>query len=73
MILEPNTPQPVDLFALEGATVSDKEANMTVQEWIEYVAGEAEKGLRNEAERVVGVFEREGQRAMCVLEGIVCI
>lgn len=73
MILEPNTPQPADLFALGAGTLSDKEANMTVQEWIEHIAGEAEKGLRNEAERVVGVFEREGQRAMGVLEAIVCV
>lgn len=73
MILEPSTPQPADLFALGGGTLSDKETNMTVQEWIEYVAGEAEKGLKNEAERVVGIFEREGQRAMGVLDRIVCV
>lgn len=73
MLLEPSTPQPADLFALGGSTLSDKETNMTVQEWIEYLAGEAERGLRNEAERVVGVFEREGQRAMGVLEAIVCV
>ncbi|KEF60797.1 uncharacterized protein A1O9_02359 [Exophiala aquamarina CBS 119918] len=73
MLLEPSTPQPADLFALGGGTLSDKETNMTVQEWIEFVAGEAERGLRNEAERVVGVFEREGQRAMGVLEAIVCV
>jgi len=73
MLLEPSTPQPADLFALGGGTLSDKEISMTVQEWIEYVAGEAEQGLRTEAERVVGVFEREGQRAMGVLEAIVCV
>lgn len=46
---------------------------MTVEEWFEYLASETEKGFRAETERVVGIFEREGQRAMGVLEGIVCV
>ncbi|KIV94770.1 hypothetical protein PV10_02502 [Exophiala mesophila] len=73
LAFEPNTPQPADILALTGGKLSDKEKAMTVQEWVEYLATEAEKGLRAETERVVGIFEREGQRAMGVLEGIVCV
>ena len=46
---------------------------MTVQEWIEFVAGQAEDALRAESERVVSIFEKEGQRALGVLEGITCV
>ncbi|EXJ82802.1 hypothetical protein A1O3_06617 [Capronia epimyces CBS 606.96] len=67
------TPQPADLVALTGGTLSTHEESLTVQEWIEYIAEQAEAGLRAEAERVVGIFEREGQRAMGVLESIVCV
>jgi hypothetical protein len=37
-----------------------------------YNASLAEEKLRGECERMVGVFEREGGRAMRVLEGVVC-
>lgn len=60
-------------LALAASSLSSQEQQMTVQEWIEHVAGRAEDGLRHEAERVVGIFEREGQRAMGVLEGLACI
>jgi len=60
-------------LTLPGATLSTDERAMTVQEWVEYIAGRAEEGLRAEAERVVGVFEREGQRAMGVLEEVRCV
>ena len=53
--------------------MSENEKGMTVQEWIEHVAGRAEAELKMEGERVVGVFEREGQRAMGVLDGIECV
>lgn len=46
---------------------------MTVQEWIEYIAETAEQDLRQEGERVVTLFEREGARAMSVLEAVECI
>lgn len=46
---------------------------MTVQEWIEHVAGKAEEELKMKGERVVSVFEREGTRAMGFLEGIECV
>ncbi len=53
--------------------MSEHEKQMTVQEWIEHVAGRAEEELKLEGERVVGVLEREGARAMEVVEGINCI
>ena len=46
------------------------EKTMTVEEWIEFQASGAEERLKTEAERVVGIFEREGGRALRVLEGI---
>ncbi len=76
LIFHPSTPARSEneiLLALSGAQLSSPEKNMTVQEWIEFVAGRAEEGLREEAERAVGVFEREGQRAMGVLEGVRCV
>lgn len=54
-------------------TLSEQERNMTVQQWIEHVAGQAETKLSAEGERVVSIFEREGRRAMAALESIQCI
>ncbi|EXJ57528.1 hypothetical protein A1O7_07876 [Cladophialophora yegresii CBS 114405] len=76
LIFAPTTPARAEneiLLALTGAQLSSPEKEMTVQEWIEFIAARAEEGLRTEAERVVGVFEREGQRAMGVLERISCM
>lgn len=56
-----------------NADLSEQEKQMTVQEWIEHVAARAEEELKMEGERVVGVFEREGARAMGLLEGIECV
>lgn len=46
---------------------------MSVEEWIKWHAKNGEEKLRQECERLVGQFEREGARAMRVLEGIECI
>ncbi|KIW18516.1 hypothetical protein PV08_02804 [Exophiala spinifera] len=73
LIFHTDTPQPADLLGLTGGKLSREEQEMTVQEWIGHVASQAESSLRAEAERVVGVFEREGQRAMGVLEAIKCV
>jgi hypothetical protein len=76
LVFAPTTPAHAEneiLLALTGSQLSSPEKNMTVQEWIEFIAARAEEGLRTEAERVVGVFEREGQRAMGVLEAIPCV
>ena len=52
--------------------LTSPERRMTVEEWIMYNASLAEEKLRGECERMVGIFEREGGRAMRVLEGVVC-
>ncbi|KAK2739668.1 hypothetical protein FQN57_006502 [Myotisia sp. PD_48] len=52
--------------------LASPEKKMTVEEWIFWNAKKAEGKLRNECERVVGIFEREGGRAMRVLDGLEC-
>lgn len=46
---------------------------MTVEEWILWNSKNGEEKLRRECERLVGLFEKEGGRAMMALEGIECI
>jgi hypothetical protein len=60
----------VDVFGALGADLTSPERRMTVEEWINWNAQKAEEALRTESERVVGVFEKEGGRALRVLEGI---
>jgi hypothetical protein len=66
MVFNENTEQE----GWKGRELDEKERGMTVQEWIYFNAQKAEEELRRDGERVVGVFEREGARAMGVLEGI---
>lgn len=53
--------------------LTSPEKGMTVEQWINFNAGLAEEKLKNECERMVGIFEREGGRAMRVLEEIGCL
>lgn len=53
--------------------LTSPEKKMTVEEWIKYNAEVAEDKLRGECERIVGLFEREGARAMQALEGVECL
>ncbi|OGM48481.1 putative chromosome segregation protein BIR1 [Aspergillus bombycis] len=53
--------------------LTSPEKKMSVEEWIKWQAKNGEEKLRQECERLVGQFEREGARAMRVLEGIECI
>ncbi|KAE8143373.1 hypothetical protein BDV38DRAFT_66504 [Aspergillus pseudotamarii] len=53
--------------------LTSPEKKMSVEEWIKWHAKNGEEKLRQECERLVGQFEREGARAMQVLEGIECI
>lgn len=73
-----------DMNDIFGVAVAEKMRNgeleltsevkmMTVEEWIRYNAKVAEERLREECERMVSAFEREGARAMAALEGIECI
>lgn len=68
------TEEDIELFrgAIDGE-LSDKEKDMTVQEWIQHIAVHAEARLSREGERMVGIFEREGRRALGALESIQCI
>ena len=69
MVFNENTEQ----VSWKGGELDGKERGMTVQEWIYFNAQKAEEELRRDGERVVGIFEREGARAMGVLEGIDCV
>ncbi|OAX81652.1 hypothetical protein ACJ72_04007 [Emergomyces africanus] len=60
------------LHAVKGDLTSP-EKNMTVEEWIMWNAKNGETMLRNECERLVGIFESEGGKAMMALEGIECM
>lgn len=60
-----------DRFFAKGAELTSPEKNMTVEEWIYYNAGQAEQKLKYECEAMVTAFEKEGTRAMHVLEGLV--
>ncbi|KAL9623472.1 MAG: hypothetical protein Q9160_002152 [Pyrenula sp. 1 TL-2023] len=63
----------LSLFRQEGMGKLDTpQRKMSVEEWIRWLAGRSEEEMRREGERVVGVFEREGGRAMRVLEGVGC-
>lgn len=55
---------------VEKGGLTSPEKKMTVEEWINWNAQKAEEGLKAESERVVGIFEREGGRALTVLESI---
>ena len=63
----------LDIFGgmgIEKGGLTSPEKKMTVEEWINWNAQKAEEGLKAESERVVGIFEREGGRALTVLESI---
>ena len=50
--------------------LSSPEKKMTVEQWILFNAQRAEERLKRECEGMVGVFEKQGGRAMRALEGI---
>ncbi|KAJ3497503.1 hypothetical protein NLG97_g1855 [Lecanicillium saksenae] len=60
----------VERLLKQGKELSSPEKQMSVEEWIYFNAGEAEKKLKHECERMVSLFESEGTRAMNVLEGL---
>ncbi|KAL1856635.1 hypothetical protein Plec18170_003605 [Paecilomyces lecythidis] len=61
------------LFGDIKGELSTPEKKMTVEEWILWNAKNGEERLKYECERLVGLFEKEGGRAMRTLEGIECI
>ncbi|KAJ5767318.1 uncharacterized protein N7511_004934 [Penicillium nucicola] len=61
------------LFKGVKGGLTSPEKKMTVQEWIAWNAKNGEERLKRECERLVGQFEREGDRAMQRIEAIECI
>ncbi|KAK0663040.1 hypothetical protein QBC41DRAFT_284699 [Cercophora samala] len=55
----------------KGRDLTSPEKGMTVEEWIYHNAELAEQMLKAECEHMVSTFEREGTRAMRVLEGLI--
>ncbi|KAI9745806.1 MAG: hypothetical protein M1818_000487 [Claussenomyces sp. TS43310] len=53
--------------------LTSPEKRMTVDQWIHFNAGLAEERLKGECERMISIFEREGGRAMRVLEEVRCL
>ncbi|TLS30981.1 hypothetical protein PpBr36_03284 [Pyricularia pennisetigena] len=58
-------------FLTQGGDLTSPESRMTVEEWIYHNAGRAEQKLKHECEALVSSFEKEGTRAMRVLEELV--
>ncbi len=54
-------------------TLPSSEKVMSIEDWIQHKAKQAEERLRNECERLVWKFEGEGMRALRTLEGISCV
>ncbi|RMJ25068.1 Chromosome segregation protein BIR1 [Aspergillus sp. HF37] len=67
-----NAGQSVPFSGAKGELTSP-EKRMTVEQWIYWNARQGEDKLKRETERLIGHFEREGDRAMRALEGIECI
>ncbi|KAH8847790.1 hypothetical protein MCOR27_001909 [Pyricularia oryzae] len=61
----------VHKFLTQGGDLSSPESRMTVEEWIYHNAGRAEQKLKYECEALVSSFEKEGTKAMRVLEELV--
>ncbi|KAK4161029.1 hypothetical protein QBC43DRAFT_303266 [Cladorrhinum sp. PSN259] len=55
----------------KAGDLTSPERSMTVEEWIYHNAGLAEQKLKSECEEMVSAFEREGTRAIGVLEGLI--
>jgi hypothetical protein len=55
----------------KGSELTSPEKRMTIEEWIYHNASLAEQKLKHECETMVSAFEREGCRALSVLEGLI--
>ena len=71
MVFSPDKENSVDKLLRKGGELTTPEKDMTVEEWIYYNAGLAEQKLKEECEAMVSSFEKEGTRAMRVLEGLI--
>jgi hypothetical protein len=52
--------------------MGNEEKGMNVEEWVRWNAQQGAEALRANCEEMVMKFEKEGTRAMAVLEGIEC-
>ncbi|EOD53158.1 putative chromosome segregation protein [Neofusicoccum parvum UCRNP2] len=52
--------------------MTSPEKKMTVEQWVQFQAEKGEQQLRDQCERMVGIFETQGTKAMKTLEGIRC-
>ncbi|KAJ9209285.1 hypothetical protein DTO166G4_9126 [Paecilomyces variotii] len=76
VITRSNDKENIDVNGLFGdvkGELSTSEKKMTVEEWILWNAKNGEERLKYECERLVGLFEKEGGKAMRTLEGIECV
>ncbi|KAI9882107.1 MAG: hypothetical protein M1823_006147 [Watsoniomyces obsoletus] len=62
-----------DVLMTGDGKLSSPEKNMSVEAWIRRNAAMAETRLRRECDRMVSMFEREGNRALQTLEGLMVI
>lgn len=53
-----------------GGGLTSPERKMTVEEWVRWRAAKGEEKLRQDCERLVSLFEREGTRGLEVLGGL---
>ncbi|KAM3085128.1 hypothetical protein ACMFMG_003560 [Clarireedia jacksonii] len=58
------------LDKLKSGDLSSPEKKMTVEQWIYHNAEVAEQKLKEECERMVGLFEMQGMKALASLEAI---
>ena len=73
VLLASPQPTPGTLAGRLGGAVgalASPEKGMSVEEWVRFQATKGEEELRRKCEEMVGVFEREGMRALGCLEGI---
>jgi len=53
-----------------GGALTSPEKKMSVETWVRWRAAKGEEQLKQECERMVTLFEREGARGLSVLSGI---
>ncbi len=62
-----------DFIERVKANLTSPEKKLSVEEWLRHNAKLGEERLRRECDRMVCIFEREGNRALQSLEGIMTI
>ncbi|KAF2138039.1 uncharacterized protein K452DRAFT_277733 [Aplosporella prunicola CBS 121167] len=64
---------PEEQIAYVMRSMTDREKKMSVEEWVYAQAEKGEQRLREKCERLVGLFETQGTRAIRAVEGIDCV